>query len=48
MAGDTYAGGQLALGVGRDRLITVGDQEPGRQASAIGAEQVDRQRCLHR
>jgi hypothetical protein len=28
--GGTNSGGELALGIGRDGLIAVGDQEPGR------------------
>jgi hypothetical protein len=31
--GGAHAGGELPLDVGRDRLVTVGDQEPGRQRS---------------
>jgi hypothetical protein len=29
--GGAHAGGELALGLGRDGLIAVGDQEPRRQ-----------------
>jgi hypothetical protein len=28
--GGVHAGSELALGIGRDGLIAVGDQEPGR------------------
>jgi len=29
--GCAHAAGELPLGIGRDRLVTVGDKEPGRQ-----------------
>jgi hypothetical protein len=29
--GGAHASGELPLGIGRDRLVAVGDQEPGRQ-----------------